>query len=148
MVQYWLFAIGGGVVSASLYLSVVLGSSGAMLLAYLAQLPLFVAALGFGTLAGATASGAGTLVVALAGGMLAGLLYLLVNGLPVVLMSQRALLSRWRWRSASPASRRRSARFSPVASSGSPAPPPPMTASGWSSSSCRGSRPPWSAAGS
>ncbi|MBI1778791.1 MAG: DUF2232 domain-containing protein [Proteobacteria bacterium] len=94
MVQYWLFALGGGALSASLYLSVVLGSSGAMLLAYLAQLPLFVAALGFGTMAGAAASGAGTLVVALAGGLLAGMLYLLVNGVPVLVMSQRALLSR------------------------------------------------------
>jgi hypothetical protein len=94
MMQYWLIAVGGGVVSASLYLSVVLGSSGAMLLAYLAQLPLFVAALGFGTVAGLTASGAGTVMVALLGGVLAGVLYLLVNGLPVVFMSQRALLSR------------------------------------------------------
>src|SRR5438477_330936 len=70
MVQYWLIAVGGGVLSASLYLSVVLGSAGAMLLAYLAQLPLFVAALGFGTVAGLTASGAGMGIVALAGGLL------------------------------------------------------------------------------
>src|SRR5256885_7941120 len=94
MVQYLLIAVGGGVLSASLYLSVVLGSAGAMLLAYLAQLPLFVAALGFGTVAGLTASGAGTIMVALLGGMLAGILHLLVNGVPVLLVSQRALLSR------------------------------------------------------
>jgi hypothetical protein len=94
MMQYWLIAVGGGALSASLYLSVVLGSAGAMLLAYLAQLPLFVAALGFGTVAGLTASGAGTVMVALLGGMLAGVLYLLVNGVPVLVMSRQALLSR------------------------------------------------------
>lgn len=48
MVRFWLIAAGAGVVSGLLYLSVVLGQPSAMLLAYLAQLPLFAVALGMG----------------------------------------------------------------------------------------------------
>ena len=77
MLRFGLIAAGAGVLSALLYLSVVLGQPSAMLLAYLAQLPLFAVALGMGGLAGATATGSAALVVSLIGGAIAGGLFLM-----------------------------------------------------------------------
>src|SRR5436190_8945056 len=94
MVRFWLIAAGAGVVSALLYLSVVLGQPGAMLLAYMAQLPLFAVALGMGGLASVTATGSATVVVALLGGVLAGALFLVVSGIPVMVVGRQAMLSR------------------------------------------------------
>jgi hypothetical protein len=94
MVRFGLIAAGAGVVSALLYLSVVLGQPSAMLLAYLAQLPLFAVWLGMGGMAGVTATGSATLVVGLLGGAIAGGLFLLVSGVPVIVVGRKALLSR------------------------------------------------------
>jgi hypothetical protein len=94
MARFWLISIGAGVISALLYLSVVLGVPSAMLLAYLAQLPLFAVALGMGGIASLTATGSAALVVASLGGVLAGGLFLVVTGLPVLVIGGKALLGR------------------------------------------------------
>ena len=94
MVRFWLIAAGAGVVSGLLYISVVLGQPSAMLLAYLAQLPLFAVALGMGGMAGMTATGSATAVVALLGGAIAGGLFLVVSGIPVMVVGRKALLNR------------------------------------------------------
>jgi hypothetical protein len=94
MVRFWLIAVGAGAVSALLYLSVLLGQPSAMLLAYLAQLPLFAVALGMGGLAGVTATGSATVLVGVLGSAIAGALFLLVSGVPVMVIARKALLSR------------------------------------------------------
>ena len=94
MLRFGLIAAGAGVLSALLYLSVVLGQPSAMLLAYLAQLPLFAVALGMGGLAGVTATGSAAVVVSLVGGVIAGGLFLIVSGVPVMLVGRKALLNR------------------------------------------------------
>ncbi len=94
MVRFGLIAAGAGAISALLYLSVVLGQPSAMLLAYLAQLPLFAVWLGLGGIAGMTATGSATLVVGLLGGAIAGGLFLIVSGVPVMIVGRKALLSR------------------------------------------------------
>jgi hypothetical protein len=94
MARFWLIAIGAGALSALLYLSVVLGRPGAMVLAYLAQLPLFAVAFGMGGLASLTATGSAALIVAAVGGLIAGGLFLVASGLPVVVLGRKALLNR------------------------------------------------------
>ena len=94
MLRFGLIAAGAGVLSALLYLSVVLGQPSAMLLAYLAQLPLFAVALGMGGLAGVTATGSAAVVVSLVGGVIAGGLFLIVSGVPVMVVGRKALLNR------------------------------------------------------
>lgn len=94
MVRFWLIAVGAGAFSALLYLSVILGQPSAMLLAYLAQLPLFAVALGMGGLASLTATGSAAVIVAGLGGAIAGLLFLVASGLPVMVIGRQALLSR------------------------------------------------------
>ncbi|KZD11952.1 DUF2232 domain-containing protein [Oceanibaculum pacificum] len=95
MARYWGFAGSAGLASAALYLSVILGSPGAFLLAYLAPLPLFLAGLGLGLSGVAVAGIVGSLIVFLAGGsFVAGGLYFAIEALPIVILVQRALLSR------------------------------------------------------
>jgi hypothetical protein len=94
MVRFWLIAGGAGVLSALLYLSVALGQPSAILLAYFAQLPLFAVTLGMGTLAGAAATGSATVIIALITSILAGGLFLIVSGLPVLVLGAKALLNR------------------------------------------------------
>jgi hypothetical protein len=94
MARFWLIAVGAGAISALLYLSVIFGRPGAMLLAYLAQLPLFAVAFGMGGLASLTAAGSAAVIVASVGGLIAGVLFMAASGLPVVILGQRALLSR------------------------------------------------------
>lgn len=94
MLRFGLIAVGAGILSALLYLSVVLGQPSAMLLAYLAQLPLFAVALGMGGLAGVTATGSAAVVVSLVGGVIAGGLFLIVSGVPVMVVAKKALLNR------------------------------------------------------
>jgi hypothetical protein len=94
MVRFWLIAVGAGAISALLYLSVILGRPSAMLLAYLAQLPLFAVAFGMGGLASLTATGSAALIVASLGGVIAGILFLIASGLPVMVVGRQALLAR------------------------------------------------------
>ena len=59
MSRVHLIAIGGGILSALFYLSVKLGTPGAIILAYLAQLPLFLVGLAMGVVPAAVASATG-----------------------------------------------------------------------------------------
>jgi Predicted membrane protein (DUF2232) len=87
--------IGGGLLSAGLHLSMILGSLGAVILAYLAPLPLFLVGLSLGFAPAAAAGLLGTLAVGIgAGSLLAGGAYALLNALPVALLCRQALLSR------------------------------------------------------
>ena len=87
-------ALLGGVASGLLYATAVVGTLGALILALLAQLPLFLVGLGLGAAAGATAGLAGLVSVALFAGLGPALNFALVNGLPVVFAVYLALLSR------------------------------------------------------
>ncbi len=85
----------GGATSALLYLSVLFGGLGALILGYLAPLPLFATGLWLGASAAALAALAGTLLVALAsGGALAAIAYMVSAALPVVVLARQALLAR------------------------------------------------------
>ncbi|MEQ8251639.1 MAG: DUF2232 domain-containing protein [Oceanibaculum nanhaiense] len=95
MTGYWGWAGAAGLTSAALYLSVVLGSPGAFLLAYLAPLPLFLAGLALGLSALMAAGIAACVIVALASGsVIAAGLYLGIEVLPIAVLVRQALLSR------------------------------------------------------
>lgn len=93
MLGYWLGAVVAGVLSAALYLSVVVAPGG-VALATFTQMPLFLIGLGYGLPAVIAAAVAGTVAVLTAMGMMASLLYGLVDAAPVVVLVERALLSR------------------------------------------------------
>lgn len=95
MTGYWGWAGAAGLTSAALYLSVVLGSPGAFLLAYLAPLPLFLAGLALGLTALLAAGASAFVIVGLASGsLMAAGLYLGIEVLPVAVLVRQALLSR------------------------------------------------------
>jgi Predicted membrane protein (DUF2232) len=87
-------AIASGLVAALLYLSVLTGSLGALILVYLVQLPLFAAGLSLGAKAALVAGGTATLVTGLTSGTLSGLLFFIAEALPAMLLVVQAL--RWR----------------------------------------------------
>src|SRR6185437_4180267 len=87
-------AIASGLVAALLYLSVLTGSLGALILVYLVQLPLFAAGLSLGAKAVLIAGGTATLVTAAFGGVLSGVLFFLAEALPPMLLVYQALRSR------------------------------------------------------
>ncbi|MEI8393258.1 MAG: DUF2232 domain-containing protein [Rhodospirillaceae bacterium] len=92
-----LAALGCGFTSAVLYLAVLTGSWGGMVLVYLAPLPLFVAGLGFGTAAMALASGVAVIAVTvIAGSLVLGGTFALLSVAPVLLLVRQGLLSRSR----------------------------------------------------
>jgi hypothetical protein len=87
-------AVGGGLASAGLYLVVMADTPFALLLAYLALLPLFVIGLGWGTWAGAVAAVTAALVLALVASPKSGLVFALAYAVPAVLMVRLALRAR------------------------------------------------------
>ncbi|CAO3419373.1 DUF2232 domain-containing protein [Azospirillum doebereinerae] len=89
-------AVGGGLVSAFFYLSVMFGGFGTLILGYLAPLPLFLAGLWFGTSAVLFAGLAGTVAVmaGTSGSWLVSLAYLMTGALPAVLVVRQSLLAR------------------------------------------------------
>jgi hypothetical protein len=89
-------AVACGAVAACLYLGIVLGTSGALILVYMTQLPLFVAGLWFGTGAAAIAGASGTLVLLLANDLLGAAIFAALNAGPVTLLVRQALLARQR----------------------------------------------------
>jgi hypothetical protein len=89
-------AVGCGLAAASLYLTVVLGSPGAIILVYLTQLPLFLAGLWLGAGAAALAGLAASLVLFAASDFLAAIIFGALNAVPVVLLVRQALLARRR----------------------------------------------------
>ena len=94
MSKQLLVAAGAGVLSAFFYASVTSGAISAFILAYFAQLPLFLVGLALGTAPGAVAGAAGILVTGAYGGALAALLFALVNAVPALLVLRQALQSR------------------------------------------------------
>ena len=89
-------AVACGTVAACLYLGIVLGSSGALILVYMTQLPLFVAGLWLGAGAAAIAGGSGTLVLLVANDLLGAAIFAALNAGPVTLLVRQALLARRR----------------------------------------------------
>ena len=87
-------AIGCGVVAACLYLAVLLGSPGALILVYLTQLPLFLAGLWLGTGAAVMAGLSASAVVLGVGDLTAAALFAALNAGPVALLVRQALLAR------------------------------------------------------
>lgn len=94
MSSFALAAAGAGVLSAVLHATLLTGSLGAILFAYLAQLPLFLIGLWAGV-AGATLAGAvAVATLALAGGFTFAAAYFLINALPAGIMTWLAQLNR------------------------------------------------------
>ncbi len=88
-------ALGGGAVSALLYVSVMFAGVGALILGYLAPLPLLLVGLWFGFAAAAMAGAVGAVLVATAlGGFMGPLGYVLTGAVPAALVARQALLAR------------------------------------------------------
>lgn len=83
-----------GVAAGGLYISVVFGSPGALILVYLTQLPLFAAGLWLGTGAAAIAGASATLVLLAASDVMAAAIFAGLNAVPVVVLVRQALLAR------------------------------------------------------
>jgi hypothetical protein len=83
-----------GAAGAALYLTVLTGSPGALILAYLSQLPLFAAGLWLGPAAAATAGATATTILLAAGGLGAAALFAGLYAAPIVLLVRQALLAR------------------------------------------------------
>lgn len=94
MSRQFLLAVGAGALAALFYVAVGLGSFGSLILAYLAQLPLFAIGLGAGFHHALLASGVGAVLIAAALPISAAGLFLLSAALPVLVLINRALLSR------------------------------------------------------
>lgn len=90
-----MLALGGGVLSALFYLSVLFGGPGALILGYLAPLPLFLAGLWLGSAISILAGLAGAVVVWLtADSALVAGTYLVSGALPAAVVVRQALLAR------------------------------------------------------
>jgi hypothetical protein len=89
-----LAAAGAGLTSALLHGALLSGSFGAIILAYLAQLPLFVIGLWIGSASAAIAAVTAVVVLAVVGGFLFAIAYLIVNAAPALLMTYLAQHSR------------------------------------------------------
>ena len=87
-------ALGVGAVSALLYSSVLMGTPGALILAYLSMLPIFMLGLGLNALAAGLAAVAGGVITAALGGLLAGVLFAALNAVPAAWICHLALLER------------------------------------------------------
>lgn len=94
MPTFALAAAFAGTASAAFYASLLSGSLGALILAYLAQLPLFVVGLWFGFGTAAMAAVAAAIALAAAGGIVFALVYTVANAAPAVAMTYLAQLNR------------------------------------------------------
>ncbi len=83
-----------GALGGALYLAVLTGSPGALILVYLAQLPLFAAGLWLGIGAVTAAALTASAVLLAAGGLIAAALFAGLYAAPVVLLVRQALLAR------------------------------------------------------
>ncbi len=89
-----LIALGGGIVCAVLYLSVISGSPGALTFAYLSQLPLYMVGLSLGLTPALIASGIAIVAVVAATPLAALALFLAFNAVPAIMIVRQALVSR------------------------------------------------------
>jgi hypothetical protein len=83
-----------GALCAALYLTILTGSPGALILAYLAQLPLFAAGLWLGLGGGAAAAGVASGVLLAVGGLSAALAFAALYAAPIVVLVRQSLLAR------------------------------------------------------
>ena len=89
-------ALACGAGGAVLYLAVVLGTPGALILVYLTQLPLFLAGLWLGTGAASLAGATAVLVLVAISDLLDAAVFAALNAAPVVFLVRQALLARRR----------------------------------------------------
>lgn len=94
MARTWIIPAGAGVLSALLFLSIAIGSAGAVILGYLAPLPLFAMGLGAGLISAATAGATATALVGLIAGLIPALTFAALLVAPAVVLIRQALLSR------------------------------------------------------
>ncbi len=87
-------ALGVGAVSALLYLSVLMGTPGALILAYLSMLPIFMVGLGLSAVAAGLAAISGAVITTAVGGLLAGTMFAAMNAAPAAWICHLALLDR------------------------------------------------------
>jgi len=87
-------ALACGGVGGCLYLAVMLGTPGGLVLVYMTQLPLFLAGLWLGTGASVLAGLTGTLVLLGASDLLGAAIFAAINAVPVALLVRQALLAR------------------------------------------------------
>ncbi|MEQ8745139.1 DUF2232 domain-containing protein [Pyruvatibacter sp.] len=91
---YWLIGILAGLASSVLYAGASAGASPALILAYLAPLPIFIAGLGWGTLTALIAGSVGLVVMALLSGISGGIVFFSVAALAPIWLVRLALMSR------------------------------------------------------
>lgn len=89
-----LTALGAGALSAFASMAFLSGIPGALLVVYIAPLPLLLAGLAMGPQAASLAALGGIVVAGLAGGPMAGVLFTVIHGLPVWMIVRLALLRR------------------------------------------------------
>ena len=92
--RHMLIALGGGVVSALIAVAMLMGSPGALMIVYLAPLPLFLVGLSGGAAAVTVASVSGLLVAGFMGGIVAAAIYGLIHALPAWVMTRQSLRTR------------------------------------------------------
>ena len=85
-----------GAAAGAMYVAVMLGTPGALILVYLTQLPLFAAGLWLGTGAAVAAGLTGSVVLLAASDLLGAALFAALNAGPVALLVRQALLARRR----------------------------------------------------
>jgi Predicted membrane protein (DUF2232) len=83
-----------GALCAALYLAVLTGSPGALILAYLAQLPLFAAGLWLGVGSSVVAGATASIILLAVGGLSAAGAFAALYAAPIVLLVRQALLAR------------------------------------------------------
>ncbi len=94
IVRFWVAVLGAGALSAGLYLMVTLGSTGALVLAYIAQLPLFLVGLSVGLTASALAGALAAVMTLALHGIPIAAIFVIAFLLPVLVLVRQALLSR------------------------------------------------------
>lgn len=85
-----------GAFGGLMYVGVMLGTPGALILVYLTHLPLFLAGLWLGTAAAIAAGVTGSLVLLAAKDLLGAALFAVLNAAPVAILVRQALLARRR----------------------------------------------------
>lgn len=94
VVRFWVAVLGAGALSGGLYLMVTLGSTGALVLAYIAQLPLFLVGLSVGLTASALAGAVAAVMTLALHGIPVAAIFAIAFLLPVLVLLRQALLSR------------------------------------------------------
>lgn len=89
-----LIAVGGGLLCALLYLSVMSGSTGAIFFTYLSQLPLFLVGLSLGFLPAAIACIVAAGTIAVGANFTAAGLFFVLSAAPVLIVVRQGLVSR------------------------------------------------------